>query len=75
MTVTQNFPVTGLTCAHCVTAVTEEVGAVPGVSGVAVELHPEGVSTLTVTCQSALTDEQVADALDEAGDYHLAVAR
>ncbi len=30
--------VTGMTCAHCVRAVTEAVSAVPGTAGVAVDL-------------------------------------
>ena len=33
-----NYNVTGMTCGHCVAAVTEEVSAIPGVSEVKVEL-------------------------------------
>ena len=72
MTTTQDFPVTGMTCGHCVAAVTEEIGALPGVSTVTVELRPESASTVAVTSDIPLTDQQVATALDEAGDYHLA---
>ncbi len=32
------YTVVGMTCAHCVAAVTEEVEQVPGVTGVRVEL-------------------------------------
>ncbi len=68
----QTFPVTGMTCGHCVSAVTSEVSALPGVTDVQVELVADGTSTLSVTSEEALTDAQVAAALDEAGDYQLA---
>lgn len=67
----QTFAVTGMTCEHCVHAVREEVGALAGVSDVAVDLVPNGTSTVRVTSAAPLTDDQVAAALDEAGDYHL----
>lgn len=35
---TQTYAVTGMTCGHCVAAVTEEVEGVPGVTGVEVDL-------------------------------------
>jgi copper chaperone CopZ len=69
---TREFSVTGLTCEHCVRAVQEEVGALPGVTGVAVDLEAGGISTVHVSIDGSLTDEQVAAALDEAGDYLLA---
>ncbi len=67
---TTDFPVTGMTCAHCVSAVTTELRALPEVTDVEVNLVPDGASTVTVT--GTLTNEQVAAALNEAGDYHLA---
>ncbi|GAA2424777.1 MULTISPECIES: heavy-metal-associated domain-containing protein [Mycobacteriaceae] len=66
------FAVTGMTCGHCVTAVTEEISAVPGVTDVAVDLEPGATSTVRVTSTAGVTGEQIAAALDEAGDYHLA---
>jgi len=60
------YSVTGMTCEHCVRAVTTEVSALPGVTDVAVDL---GSGTLTVTGEA--TAEQVAEAVDEAG-YALA---
>ena len=71
---TQTFAVTGMTCEHCVGAVTEELQALDGVSAVQVDLDPHGTSTVAVTAATTLSDEQVAGALDEAGDYHLASA-
>jgi copper chaperone len=65
------YQVTGLTCGHCVKAVSDELGALDGVSEVAVELNPAGVSTVTVTSARLLPPEQVDAALDEAGDYRL----
>jgi copper chaperone len=68
---TQTFPITGLTCGHCVGAVTSEVKALPGVTDVQVDLVAEGTSTLSVTADKSLTDAEVAAALDEAGEYRL----
>jgi copper chaperone len=70
----QTFSVTGMTCGHCVNAVSAELGHLPGVSEVAVDLDADGVSTVRVITEVELTDAQVAEALDEAGDYHLAPA-
>jgi copper chaperone CopZ len=66
------FPVTGMTCGHCVVAVTEEISAVPGVTDVTVDLAPGATSTVRVTSNADVTREQISAALDEAGDYHLA---
>jgi copper chaperone len=68
----QSYSVTGMTCGHCVHAVSSEIGALPGVTDVAVELDAGGTSTVQVTSDAPLTEEQVAAALDEAGDYRLA---
>ena len=69
---TQIFPVTGLTCEHCVRAITSEVSAVPGVNDVQVDLVVGGTSILSVTADKSLTDAEVVAALDEAGEYQLA---
>jgi copper chaperone len=68
---TQTFSATGLTCAHCVHAVETEVGKLPGVQSVAVDLDAGGASTVHVTADAELSPAQVAEALDEAGDYRL----
>jgi copper chaperone CopZ len=65
---TATYTVTGMTCAHCVHAVTEEVTAVPGVTDVQVDLE---TGALTVTSNTPVDDEAVAAAVDEAG-YALA---
>ena len=65
------YQVTGLTCEHCVRAVTTELADVAGVSAVTVALVPGGQSAVTVTSDAPLTTEEVEAALDEAGDYRL----
>ena len=65
---TASYTVTGMTCGHCVSAVTEEVGAVPGVTAVQVDLE---TGALTVTSDTPVDDDAVAAAVDEAG-YALA---
>ena len=69
---TQTFPVTGLTCGHCVGAITSELSVLAGVTDVQIDLVVEGTSTLRVTADKALTDDEVAVALEEAGEYKLA---
>ncbi|HET7761450.1 MAG TPA: heavy-metal-associated domain-containing protein [Phycicoccus sp.] len=68
---TQQYGATGLTCGHCVHAVTEELRALDGVEDVEVELVNGGTSVVTVTSSAELSDSQVAEALDEAGGYQL----
>lgn len=70
-TTTKSYAVTGMTCSHCVTAVSAELGALAGVTDVHVDLIAGGISTVTVSSDTPLTAEQVAAALDEAGDYRL----
>jgi copper chaperone len=68
---TATYSVSGMTCGHCVSAVTSELKTVAGVEQVDVDLAAGGISTVTVTSATPLTVDQVAGALDEAGDYHL----
>ena len=63
---------TGLTCGHCVGAVTSEISQIPGVSDVNVDLVAGGTSTVRVIADQQLSTEQVSAALDEAGNYQLA---
>jgi len=63
------YKVTGMTCEHCVNAVQSEISEIDGVTGVGVELVAGGTSTVTV--EGVVTDEQIAEAIDEAG-YALA---
>jgi copper chaperone len=69
---TQTFPVTGMTCGHCVSAVTSELKELSGVTDVTVDLVAGGTSTVTLASESPVSEADVAAALDEAGDYSLA---
>jgi copper chaperone len=68
---TTTYKVTGMSCGHCVNAVTSELTSLDGVSAVAVDLVPDGVSLVTVTSGAPLPAGIVAKALDEAGGYLL----
>jgi len=67
---TTTWTVQGMTCGHCVKAVTEEISAIPGVSDVAVELES---GLVTVTAETDPSTDAVAAAVDEAG-YTLVIA-
>jgi copper chaperone len=64
----RTYQVSGMTCGHCVGAVTREVGALDPVTDVHVELETGDV---TVHSTRPLTDAELTAALDEAG-YQLA---
>lgn len=72
---TQTFPVVGLTCAHCVGAVSAVLVEIDGVSEVSVTLVPGGTSTVTLASDSPVSERAVAGALEAAGDYQLAATR
>ena len=61
---TTSYTVVGMTCGHCVDAVTEEVSAVPGVTAVDVDLASGG---LTVSSTEPVDDDAVRAAVEEAG--------
>jgi len=58
------FTVTGMTCAHCQRAVTEEIAAVNGVESVTVDLAG---GMVTVTSCQPVDRADIAAAVDEAG--------
>ena len=58
------YTVRGMTCGHCVRAVTEEVSTLVGVQDVQVDL-PTG--TVTIISDLPLTDNEVRTAITEAG--------
>ncbi len=63
MSTTITYRVPGVSCAHCQAAIGEEVGAVPGVESVSVDLEAKLV---TVTGEN-LDDAALRAAIDEAG--------
>jgi copper ion binding protein len=62
--VTTSYRVSGMSCDHCVHAVSTELGKIEGVRGVAVDL-PTG--TVSVTSDQPVDRSAVSDAVDEAG--------
>jgi copper chaperone CopZ len=70
MAVTSTYTVTGMTCEHCVQAVSGEISSLPGVADVRVDLSSGAV---TVTSEAPLAADDVRAAVDEAG-YELANA-
>jgi copper chaperone CopZ len=64
---TTTVHVAGMTCSHCVGAVTEELKALDGVQDVTVDLVAGGRSTVSVTSAQPLDPAAVAAAVDEAG--------
>lgn len=67
MATIKSYPVVGMTCGHCVTAVTTELQSLDGVTAVNVDLHPSAVSLVAVTSESELPYQSVAAAIQEAG--------
>jgi copper chaperone len=65
--IARTYLVSGMTCGHCVSAVTEEIGKLEGVTGVEVDLLAGGESGGTVSSTIGLSAAAVADAVQEAG--------
>ena len=70
MAVTSTYQVSGMTCGHCVNAVSGELSGLDGVQDVQVDLSS---GTVTVTSEAPLSGDAVRAAVDEAG-YELADA-
>lgn len=68
MSTTQTYTVTGMTCGHCVSSVTEEVQEISGVEKVDIVLE---TGSLTITSDEPVDDAAVRTAVEEAG-YQLA---
>ena len=68
MSVTTKYQITGMTCGHCVSAVSGELSALPGVRAVEVDLS---TGLAAVTSDAILPLDEVRNAVDEAG-YELA---
>lgn len=64
MSITTTYTVSGMTCGHCVSSVTEEITELSGVTNVAVRLDSD---TVTVTSTRELDHDDVAKAVAEAG--------
>ena len=65
---TVTFTVTGMTCGHCASSVREEVGSIPGVTAVDVDLTS---GKLVVGSDHQVETDAIKSAVEEAG-YQLA---
>jgi copper chaperone len=65
---TETYTVTGMTCGHCVSSVSAEVGAISAVTDVDVDLT---TGRVTVTSEQPVSADKVREAVEEAG-YTLA---
>jgi copper chaperone len=68
-----HLAVNGMTCGHCVSSVTEELGALDGVTSVDVRLNAGGTSQVMVTSDVEIDPAAIEAAIVEAG-YALAEA-
>ena len=64
MSTTATYTVSGMTCGHCVSSVTEEVTSIPGVTDVKVDLTSGSVTVISV---APVEEAAVKAAVDEAG--------
>ena len=58
------YAVAGMTCSHCVNAVSSEIATIAGVTAVAVDLASGEV---TVTSDAPVSPAKVKEAVEEAG--------
>ena len=65
---TVSVTVSGMTCGHCASSVREEVGNIPGVTAVDVDL---ATGKVTVDSDQGVEPTAIQDAVEEAG-YQLA---
>jgi copper chaperone CopZ len=63
--------VDGMTCGHCVKHVSGDLAELPEIAEVMVTLNAGGTSDVVVTLNDDITDEKLAEVIDEAG-YTLA---
>jgi copper chaperone len=61
---TATYTVKGMTCGHCVNAVTEEITKIDGVTNVDIDLAS---GLVTIASERDLGADEVREAVDEAG--------
>ena len=64
---TQSIKVEGMSCDHCINAVTEELVKIDGVSNVSVTINPDGPSKVDFDTDQEISGAILAEAIDEAG--------
>ena len=72
-----SLEVKGMTCGHCVMSVREELSEIAGVDSVSVNLHSgeDKVSDVLVTTSRNVSDDELMDAIAEAGFELLNIRR
>jgi len=66
-TIQTNVSVSGMTCGHCISAVSEEIESLAGVENVEIDLNSGGISTVTITSTQELSPSEIGEAVAEAG--------
>jgi copper chaperone len=66
-TVSTTVSVSGMTCGHCISSVSEEIESLAGVEAVDVDLNAGGISTVTITSSEELSPAEIGEAVAEAG--------
>ena len=66
-TISTKVHVSGMTCGHCVSAVSEELEALSGVEEIDIDLNAGGISTVTITSTQKLSPSEIGEAVAEAG--------
>ncbi|MFE4542814.1 heavy-metal-associated domain-containing protein [Arthrobacter sp. NPDC056727] len=66
-TISTKVNVSGMTCGHCVSAVSEELEALAGVEEIEIDLNAGGISTVTITSTEKLSPSEIGEAVAEAG--------
>lgn len=66
-TISTTVHVSGMTCGHCVSAVSEEIEALDGVEEIDIDLNSGGLSKVTITSTKELAPSEIGEAVAEAG--------
>lgn len=69
----KNINVQGMTCDHCVNAVTVEINKISGVTGVNIALNTDAPTPVNIVSDNDISDADIKSAVEEAG-YTIAPA-
>ena len=69
----KSIKVAGMTCDHCVNAVTEELSKISGVTGVSIELNTDAPTPVNIVANIDISNADITAAVEEAG-YTIAAA-
>ena len=69
----KSIKVAGMTCDHCVKAITEELSKISGVTTVNIELNTDAPTPVNIVADIDISDADITAAIEEAG-YTIAVA-